>query len=71
MRLRAVFDSKGLIGIAYYFKPLRTIGSRSRDLFSYTVKAEENQWKFVGDEEFPLATAKVDTMAELNPPCCL
>ena len=35
------------------------------DLFSYTVKAEENQWKFVGDEEFPLATAKVDTMAEI------
>ena len=30
------------------------------DLFSYTVKAEENQWKFVGDEEFPLATAKVE-----------
>ncbi|MDE7327328.1 MAG: DUF4340 domain-containing protein [Lachnospiraceae bacterium] len=33
-------------------------------LFSYTIVAKENQWKFVGDEEFPLATAKIDTMAE-------
>ena len=34
------------------------------DLYSYTVAAKENQWVLKGDEEFPLATGLIDTMAE-------
>lgn len=34
------------------------------DLYSYTVAAKENQWVLKEDEEFPLATGLIDTMAE-------
>lgn len=34
------------------------------DLYSYTIEAKDNQWVLKEDEEFPLATRLIDTMAE-------